>query len=219
MRVAVLGTGPVGRSIAGRLVELGHEVTLGSRSEQNEAAVAWAGAAGDRASHGTFAQAAAAAETVFNCTGGGVALDALRAAGAEHLAGKVLADVSNPLDFSQGLPPVLGICNTTSVAERIQQEFPQALVVKTLNTVNHLVMVDPARLPGAHVMFLCGNDAGARDTVRGLLESFGWQRDCILDLGDVTAARGMEMYVPLWLRLMGALESTDFNIAVVRGSG
>jgi predicted dinucleotide-binding enzyme len=219
VRIAVLGTGEVGRAIAGRLVGLGHDVTMGSRSEANEAAVAWAEAAGERAAHGTFAQAAAVADIVFNCTGGGVALDALRSAGAANLAGKVVVDVSNPLDFSHGRPPVLSVCNTTSVAEQIQAEFPEARVVKTLNTVNNRVMVDPGRIPGTHTLFVCGNDAGAKEAVRGLLESFGWPRGSVLDLGDVTAARGMEMYIPLWLRLMGALGGADFNIAVVRAEG
>ena len=215
----MLGTGEVGRAIAGRLAGLGHEVTMGARSAANEAAAAGADAAGEPAAHGTFAQAAAAAEVVFNCTGGGVALHALRAAGAENLAGKVVVDVSNPLDFSQGRPPVLSVCNTTSVAEQLQEAFPAARVVKTLNTVNNRVMVDPARLPGAHNLFICGNDAAAKETVRGLLESFGWPSAAVLDLGDVTAARGLEMYIPLWLRLMGALGGAEFNIAVVRAEG
>jgi predicted dinucleotide-binding enzyme len=219
VRIGVLGTGEVGRAIGGRLVGLGHDVTMGSRSESNEDAAAWSAAEGARAAHGTFAQAAARAELVFNCTGGGVALEVLRAAGADTLAGKVVVDLSNPLDFSQGRPPVLSVCNTTSVAEQLQAEFPGARVVKTLNTVNNRVMVDPGRIPGAHTIFVCGNDTAAKETVRGLLESFGWPRESLLDLGDVTAARGMEMYIPLWLRLMGALGGAEFNIAVVRAGG
>jgi 8-hydroxy-5-deazaflavin:NADPH oxidoreductase len=218
MRIAVLGTGEVGRAIAGKLVEAGHEVTMGSRSAANESAMAWAAGAGARARHGTFADAAAAAELVFNCTGGGVALEALRAAGADNLDGKIVVDVSNPLDFSQGRPPILSVCNTTSVAEQIQQEFPLARVVKTLNTVNNRVMVEPRLLGGAHNLFICGDDGEAKDVVRVLLESFGWPRAAVLDLGDVTAARGMEMYIPLWLRLMGAVGGADFNIAIVRAA-
>jgi 8-hydroxy-5-deazaflavin:NADPH oxidoreductase len=219
VRIAVLGTGEVGRAVAGALVGRGHEVRMGSRTGANEAAAAWAADAGERAGHGTFADAAGWAELVVNCTGGGVALAALRAAGAENLAGKVVVDVSNPLDFSHGRPPILSVCNTTSVAEQLQEAFPQARVVKTLNTVNNRIMVDPARLPGRHTLFVCGNDPEAKAAARGLLEGFGWPPEDVLDLGDLTAARGMEMYIPLWLRLMGALGGADFNIAVVRAEG
>jgi 8-hydroxy-5-deazaflavin:NADPH oxidoreductase len=212
----VLGTGVVGRAIATKLVEIGHDVTMGSRTAGNEKAVEWAQAAGARAAEGTFAQAAEAGEVVFNCTSGAVSLDVLRAAGAGNLAGKVLVDVSNPLDFSRGRPPTLSVCNTDSVAESIQREFPDARVVKALNTVNNQVMVDPGHLGGAHNLFMCGDDAAAKAQVLDLIEGFGWPRDAVIDLGDITAARGMEMYVPLWLRLVGAVGSADFNIAVVR---
>ncbi len=218
MRIAVLGTGIVGRTIATKLVELGHEVTMGSRTANNDNAREWAAAAGAGAAQGTFSDAAAGAELVFNCTGGAVAVEALRAAGAANLAGKVVVDVSNPLDFSHGMPPTLTVCNTDSVGEQLQREFPDARVVKTLNTVNQAVMTDPASVPGSHTLFISGNDAAAKETVKGILGDFGWPPDAILDLGDITAARGQEMYLPLWLRLMGTLERPDFNIAVVRGS-
>jgi predicted dinucleotide-binding enzyme len=216
VRIGVLGTGVVGSAIASKLAGLGHDVTMGSRTAANERASVWAAEAGPRAAHGTFAQAAERAELVFNCTGGEVSLDVLRAAGAANLAGKVLVDVSNPLDFSQGRPPTLSVCNTTSVGEQIQQGFPDARVVKALNTVNHLVMVDPGRLGGRHNVFVCGEDPAAKAAVLDLLESFGWPRDAVIDLGGITAARGPEMYLPLWLRLMGALDGAEFNIAVVR---
>jgi predicted dinucleotide-binding enzyme len=156
-----------------------------------------------------------ARELVFNCTGGAVAVDALRAAGAENLAGKVVVDVSNPLDFSQGMPPRLTVCNTDSVGEQLQREFPDARIVKTLNSVNQAVMTDPASVPGSHTLFISGNDAEAKKTVEGILGAFGWPQYAILDLGDITGARGQEMYLPLWLRLMGTLGRPDFNIAVV----
>jgi hypothetical protein len=216
VRIAVLGTGAVGSAIAGKLVALGHEVTMGSRTADNERASAWAAAAGPGAAHATFAGAAEVAELVFNCTSGGVSVDVLRAAGAANLAGKIVVDVSNSLDFSQGRPPTLSVCNTTSVAEQLQAAFPDARVVKTLNTVNNQVMIDPGRLRGPHNLFICGNDAAAKGEVLDLLESFGWPRDAVLDLGDISAARGPEMYLPLWLRLMGPLGGADFNIAVVR---
>lgn len=214
MRVAVLGTGSVGRRIAGKLIELGHEVTMGSRSADGEALREWVDGTGEGAAGGTFAEAAASAELVFNCTSGQASLEALTAAGAESLAGKVLVDVSNPLDFSAGMPPTLSICNDGSLGERIQAAFPEAKVVKSLNTVNHQVMTEPGRLPGTHNIFVCGDDEDAKQTVTELLVEFGWPRESIVDLGGIEAARGTEMYLPLWLRLMGALGTADFNIQV-----
>jgi 8-hydroxy-5-deazaflavin:NADPH oxidoreductase len=214
VRIAVLGTGTVGKTIGSKLVELGHEVTMGSRSPDAQALLEWAGKAGERGSGGTFADAAAAGELVFNCTPGGASLDALATAEAENLAGKTLIDVANPLDFSRGMPPTLSVCNEDSLGERIQAAFPQARVVKALNTVNAAVMVTPDRVPGDHNLFVCGNDEGAKSEATALLESFGWPRDSVIDLGDITAARGPEMYLPLWLRLMGSLGTAEFNIAV-----
>jgi 8-hydroxy-5-deazaflavin:NADPH oxidoreductase len=216
MNIAVLGTGMVGLAIATKLADLGHEVTVGSRSADNEDAAKWAGEAGEGASIGTFADAAADAELVFNCTSGAHSLEALESAGAENLHGKVLVDVANPLDFSRGMPPTLSVCNDDSLGERIQAAFPGATVVKTLNTVNAAVMTDPVSLSEPTNVFVCGNDEAARDQVRGLLEDFGWEADAILDLGDISAARGAEMYLPLWLRMMGSLGTAAFNIKVVR---
>jgi predicted dinucleotide-binding enzyme len=214
VKIGVLGTGTVGRTIASKLVELEHEVTMGSRSPDGEALLEWVGEAGERASGGSFADAAAAAELVFNCTAGAASLEALAAAGAENLDGKTLIDVANPLDFSQGMPPTLSVCNDDSLGEQIQAAFPQARVVKALNTVNAAIMTAPGKVPGDHSLFVCGNDAGAKSEATALLESFGWPRDSLIDLGDISSARGTEMYLPLWLRLMGALGSAEFNIAV-----
>ena len=169
MRIGVLGTGVVGQTLAGKLVELGHEVRMGSRQAGNEKAVDWARSAGDRASEGTFADAAASGELVINATTGGASLEALEAAGAENLAGKVLVDVANPLDFSEGMPPTLCVCNDDSLGERIQAAFPEARVVKALNTVNAAVMVAPDSLSESTNLFVCGNDAGAKAQVIELL--------------------------------------------------
>jgi hypothetical protein len=186
---------------------------MGARSAGNEKAVAWARASGG--SEGTFADAAAFGEVVFNCTSGEHSLAALRQAGAEHLAGKILVDVANPLDFSKGFPPSLLVCNTDSLAEQIQRAFPQARVVKSLNTMNCRLMVEPARLPGDHEVFVAGNDAEARAQVAEWLRAwFGWKAP--IDLGDLTAARALEMWLPLWLRLMGTLKTPDFNLRLVR---
>jgi predicted dinucleotide-binding enzyme len=216
MRIGVLGTGAVGRRIATKLVELGHEVTMGSRSSDSEALTEWVREIGGGAHGGTFADAASASELVFNCTSGTASLEALAAAGAGSLAGKVLVDVANPLDFSQGMPPTLTVCNDDSLGERIQAAFHEARVVKALNTMNNQVMTEPGRLPGAHNVFVCGEDAGAKAAVGELLQEFGWAPEQIVDLGGISAARGTEMYLPLWLSLMGVLGTGDFNIQVVK---
>ena len=216
MRIGVLGTGMVGKTIATKLVALGHEVMMGSRTAGNETAAEWVTSAGSGASQGTFADAAAFGELVFNCTAGTGSLEALELAGAENLAGKTLVDVANPLDFSQGMPPRLFICNTDSLAEQIQRAFPDARVVKALNTVNHEVMVDPEKVPGEHDVFVCGNDETAKAEVFELLRSFGWAVENIVDLGDISAARGTEAYLLLWLRLRGAFQTGHLNIKVLR---
>jgi predicted dinucleotide-binding enzyme len=216
MKFAVLGTGVVGQTIGTKLIELGHEVVMGSRQAGNDAAVTWSEGAGETAGEGSFGDVVRYGEIVFNCTAGGSSLDALAAAGEASLTGKVLIDVANPLDFSAGMPPTLSICNDDSLGERIQAAFPEARVVKTLNTVNSAVMVEPGRVGGDHVVFVCGENGDAKGEVEELLESFGWPAERIVDLGGIAAARGTEMYLPLWLALYGKLGSGDFNIAVER---
>ena len=215
MRYGVLGTGQVGRALAGRLVEVGHEVRMGSRSSDNEAAAAWVAEAGAGASQGTFADAAEFGQTVMNCTNGPVALDALAAAGAENLAGKVLIDVANPLTFETGRL-TLTVCNTDSLGEQIQRAFPEARVVKTLNTMTNQLMIHPERVPGAHSVFVSGDDAEAKQFVTGMLESFGWPAQSVVDLGGIETARGVEMYLVLWISMMQAGGTPDFNVNVVR---
>jgi predicted dinucleotide-binding enzyme len=215
MRIGILGTGTAGQTIATRLVQLGHDVKLGSRSATNEKAATWVTGAGEHATQGTFADAGVFGEIVFNCTPGTVALAALNEAGAENLKGKIVVDVSNPLDFSHGFPPTLSVCNTDSVGEQIQRAFPDVKVVKALNTMTAPLMVNPAALPGDHEVFLCGNDADAKTRVTELLRSFGWHG--VLDLGDITAARGMEMILPIWLRLVAILKTPKFNFHIARG--
>ena len=216
MKIAIFGTGMVGNAIATKLVKLGHEVKMGSRTAGNAKAVEWAKANGAKASQGTFAEAAAFGELAFNCTLGAGALEAVQA-GKKELAGKILIDVSNPLDFSRGMPPTLSVCNDDSVGEQIQREFPDALVVKAFNTMPNELMVNPGALPVDHTLLMAGNDEGAKERVAALAESFGWSRDRILDLGDITAARGMEMFLPLWIRLMGATGGRLVTVNVVSG--
>ena len=215
MKIGVLGTGVVGTTIGTKLVQLGHEVMMGSRTKNNGKAVAWVKASGPKSSHGTFADAAQFGETLLNCTSGIASLDALKLAGAANLNGKVLLDIANPLDFSRGMPPTLSVCNTDSLAEQIQRALPDVKVVKTLNTMSCNVMVNPSQLPGEHDVFVSGNDRAAKAKVTEILKGwFGWKS--VIDLGDITAARGTEQILALWVRLMGTLGTANFNFKIVR---
>jgi hypothetical protein len=226
MKIAVLGTGIVGQSVAARLYQLGHQVTVGTRDVEattahtepdrygNPPFPVWA-RAHPQVRLATFADAAAEAELVVNATAGDASLAVLQAAGRENLAGKVLLDIANPLDNSQGFPPTLFVKDTDSLGEQIQAAFPDAKVVKALNTMNSALMVEPGLLAGGdHSVFVAGNDAGAKKTVTDLLESFG-HRD-VIDLGDISTARGAEMLLPIWIRLFGALGTPMFQFKIVR---
>ena len=225
MKIAVLGTGMVGQAIAARLSGQGHDVTIGTRDPQatlartgpdgmgNPPFSAWAE---DHAqvNLATLSEAAAGAELVVNATNGSGAMPALEQAGAENLAGKVLVDISNPLDFSKGFPPTLFVKDSDSLGEQIQRAFPETRVVKTLNTLNANLMVNPKELGAESSVFVSGNDEAAKATVTELLHSFG--HTDVIDLGDITTARGTEMLLPVWLRLMGALGTAAFNFKIVR---
>lgn len=213
MKIGVLGTGIVGRTLGTKLVANGHQVMLGARSDKNEQAMNWMKATGKGASHGTFASAAVFGELLFNCTSGLASLEALQAAGKQNLAGKILIDVANPLDFSKGMPPTLTICNTDSLGEQIQRYFPDTKVVKALNTVNCGVMVQPALVPGDHDLLVCGNDGAAKQTVIDFIaKEFGWKKANVRDVGGIGMARGTEMYLALWIRLYGLFGHPHFNL-------
>jgi hypothetical protein len=217
MKFGVLGTGMVGKAIGSKLVQLGHEVKMGGRETVNEKGQEWAREAGAKASYGTFAEAAAFGDIVVNATAGMVSLAALNAAGAQNLKSKVLIDIANPLDFSNGMPPTLSVVNTDSLGEQIQRAFPEAKVVKTLNTLNCAVMVDPNAVAGGdHNIFISGNDGQAKETVLGVLQQFGWKKDSVIDLGDITTARGTEQLLPIWIRLWGTLGNPNFNFKIAR---
>jgi predicted dinucleotide-binding enzyme len=220
MNIAVLGTGMVGNALGTKLVQKGHEVTMGSRNANNESAQKWAAAAGESAHTATFRDAAAFGEIVISCTGGMHSMEALEMVGAEPLRNKILIDVSNPLQQNKDGAMVLGFCNTDSLGEQIQKAFPSTRVVKALNTVNCDIMVDPSGVPGDHNLFMCGNDAGAKKEVaKNLNEWFGWKIDNIIDVGDITAARGTEMMMALWMRLFqGVIGHPHFNWHIVRGA-
>ena len=213
MRIGVLGTGPVGQALATRLVEAGHEVTMGSRDPDNPKARDWAARAGERAAAGDFAAAAAGAEVVVNATAGGGSLAALAAAG--DLAGKVVADVANALDATGGMPPVLSVPQGDSLAEQIQRAHPDARVVKTLNTMNGDVMAHPELVAGEHDVFVAGDDAAAKDTVTALLGDLGWPAASVVDLGGLSAARGLEFYVLFWVAVRMATGHNHFNVKIV----
>jgi predicted dinucleotide-binding enzyme len=203
VRIGILGTGIVGQTLAAKLRQLGHDVVIGSRTEGEDKR--------------PFAEAAAHGELLINATGGGNSLAALEAAGAENLDGKVLIDVSNPLDFSQGMPPTLSVCNDDSIGEQIQRTYPNVKVVKALNTVTAALMVEPSLIAGEHSLLIAGNDGGAKSEVTDLLESFGWPRDAIVDLGDIAGARAQEMYLPLWLRLYMSQGTPLVSVHIVKG--
>ena len=226
MRFGILGTGVVGKTIAVRLDGLGHDVIVGTRNPEetlsrtdpdqygNPPFGAW------QEEHpevrlGTFAEAAAHGDMVVNATAGAVSLEALEQAGEDNLNGKILIDIANPLDFSKGMPPTLLVSNTDSLGEQIQRRFPEAKVVKTLHTMNAYLMVDPAQLAATdHTVFVSGDDAEAKARVSELLRSFGWSD--IIDLGDITTARGTEMVLPIWVRLFGVLQKPIYNFKIVR---
>lgn len=214
MQIGILGSGVTAQTIGSRLIQLGHEVMLGSRDEANPNSVAWAkDQGGQHALYGTFMNAASFGEIVFNCTLGSASLDALQSAGAENLKGKILIDTSNPIERRTDVW-TLTVCNTDSLGEQIQRAFPETRVVKTLNTVNANVIADPSKLLEMTDVFVSGNDIEAKATVvRILRDWFGWRK--IIDLGDITTARGVEMYVLLWHNLRNAISSQRFNIKVV----
>ncbi|MCL4530082.1 MAG: NAD(P)-binding domain-containing protein [Chloroflexi bacterium] len=214
MEIGILGTGMVGRTIGSKLIQLGHDVFMGARDADNPRAIAWAKEEGQRALYGTFKNAAAFGEIVFNCTLGIASLDALRQAGAGNLKNKILIDTSNPIDYSRD-DLILSVCNGDSLGEQIQRAFPETLVVKTLNTMNCNLMVEPAKLPERTDVFVSGNDIEAKTVVIGILRDwFGWRS--VIDLGDITTSRGVEMLLALWLDLRRVLPSDRFNIKVVK---
>lgn len=215
MKIAVLGSGMVGKTIGSKLVHLGHEVRMGSRDADNPKAVMWAKEeANQHATFGTFENAAGFGEVVFNCTLGSASLDALYLAGAANLHGKILIDTSNPLDYSDEKHWKLITSNTDSLGEQIQRAFPETFVVKTLNTMYCNVMVDPDKLVERTHVFVSGNSADAKATVTGFLRDwFHWKH--VIDLGDITTSRSVEMYALLWRSLRLATGSHRFNIKVV----
>jgi 8-hydroxy-5-deazaflavin:NADPH oxidoreductase len=227
MNIAIFGTGVVGQTLAKALSAKGDSVTIGTRDpaasktrqEKGYHGESFSGfhAANPRVSVATFADAAKSADIILNCTNGGGTLAALELAGASNLGDKLLLDISNPLDFSKGMPPTLSISNHDSLGEQVQRAYPNLQVVKTLNTMSCDVMIDPSKLKGDHVVFVGGNASAAKDRTKSFLtEKFGWKSGNIIDLGDISTSRGTEQYLPLWIRLFGVLQTGSFNINIVR---
>ena len=209
MQIAIVGSGVVARFFGQAFAAASHQVTLGTRDpEQTRAREEWAGVDLPLATYADLQ-----GEIFLNATSGDGSLAALQAVGPA-LHGKVVIDASNPLDHSRGFPPSLFVSNTDSLAEQLQQALPEVRLVKMFNTMAHEVMVDPAGLGQESTIFLAGNDPAARQAAADLARELGWID--VLDLGDLTAARGLEMYIPLWLRIYGAVGQPLFNIKVVR---
>jgi 8-hydroxy-5-deazaflavin:NADPH oxidoreductase len=230
MKFSILGTGSVGQSIASKLAELGHEVMIGTRNVKEKLASSdkdsygnppfkdWL-SANNKVKLGTFAESAQFGEIIINATHGGSSLDVLKQAGSKNLAGKILIDIANPLDFSKGMPPSLlpGLNNTNSLGEEIQKTFPETKVVKTLNTMWCGLMVNPKMIgEGDHINYLSGNDPDAKKEVKRILNQIGWKYECLLDLGDITGARATESILPIWLRVWGVTQIGAFNFRLVK---
>ncbi len=213
MKISILGSGMVGQALARKLLQLGHDVMIGTRNPEKLADFA---AQNPTLKTGPVNESAAFGELVFNAAKGDASLEVLKAAGAGNLSGKILVDIANPLDFSNGMPPSLFVGNTDSLAEQIQRAFPETKVIKAFNTMTASLMVEPQALAdGDHTLFLCGNDAEAKKHLEGLLsEWFGW-RD-ILDVGDISAARATEALLPLWIRLYMKFGTGKIQFKIVR---
>ena len=219
MNIGVLGTGVVGETIATALTKKGFNVRLGSRTADNEKAAAWVKGANNHATQGTFDDAAAFGELVFFCLNGKYALEAAQMIGPDSVQQKIVIDLTNPLDFSPGMPPrILDEFSRTSLGERLQEVLPGAFVVKTLNTVNCNLMVDAKQVNrGDHHLFVCGNNKDAKNKVMHfLVDTFHWKAENLLDLGGIEKARVTEAYVPLWVSLMQAVGTPMFNLKLVK---
>ena len=228
MKIGILGTGVVSQTIAEKLVQLGHGVMIGTRDKQVTLAKTGKDNFGrppfsewlknnSKVQFGTYTEAASFGELLVNATNGFGTMPALEAAGKRNLVNKVMIDISNPLDFSKGMPPTLFISNTDSLGEQIQRAYPELKVVKALNTMNAYIMVNPSLLPDDHNVFLNGNDVNAKNEVKMLLISFGWKEKNIIDMGDISTARGTEQILPIWVRLWGTLQTPMFNFKIVVG--
>jgi 8-hydroxy-5-deazaflavin:NADPH oxidoreductase len=224
MKIGIIGGGGVAQTFGAGLIALGHDVVLGIRNvtadelakdrAQAVPLADWQAKTGAKVM--TMAQAAAHGDLIVNATAGQASLAALALAGAANLKGKVLIDIANALDFSQGMPPFIHAAYTgaTSLAEQIQAAYPETHVVKAFNTVSAAAMVNAAFVPGDHDLLIAGNDAGAKQSVTDIAKAFGWTH--IVDLGDIVGARATESLLPLWVRMWMMGSDPRVNIHLVR---
>lgn len=220
MKVGVLGTGVVGESIASSLVATDNYVMMGSRTANNDKSTAWAKKAGNYASTGTFTDAAVFSDIIFICLSGEYVLDVAKHLGDDITRNKIIVDVTNPLDFTKGMPPRIleNLGNSNSMGEEIQRLLPHAYVVKTLNTVNYKLMVDALLVnDGDHNLFVCGNNLDAKNKVMHLLvDNFHWKSDYVIDLGGIEMSRCVEAIVPFWVAVYQKLGTPLFNFKIVQ---
>ena len=229
MKVVILGTGIVGQTLAEKLIALDHEVIMGTRNvaatlnrkvsnnSRGPSFGEWH-SKNEKVNLMAFKNAVGEGELLINALNGAAVIPVIQSCNRSDFDNKILMDIANPLDFSHGFPPSLlpGLHNTNSLGEEIQKALPNAKVVKTLNTMWCGVMVNPAMINnGAHQNYICGNDKEAKEKVTGLLASFGWNKDYILDLGDITNARGTESTLLIWTRIYGSKGSGAFNMKIV----
>jgi 8-hydroxy-5-deazaflavin:NADPH oxidoreductase len=218
MKIGILGTGTVGEALATALVNKGHNVMMGSRMASNEKIQDWIKRTGKGALAGTFQDAAGFGDLLFICLNGEFAADVVRELDPERVAGKIVIDITNPLDFTQGNPPrILEEYTNISLGETIQQLLPTTFVVKTLNTVNYRLMIDAREVnDGHHDLFLCGNDPTAKNQVKHfLVDNFHWRPESLIDLGDIKSARTMEAIVPFWVLVYRSIGTPLFNFKIV----
>lgn len=226
MKIAVLGTGMVGKTLAGKLGEIGHDVRLGTRDPgetlgrpvpQEPDAItyqAWLQRT-DRVELLTLAEAVAGAQLIFSSLKGSEVVSALSTL-RDAIGSTPLVDTTNPLSFPDGGAPVLTVSNTDSLGEQIQRALPAAPVVKALNTLSYELMVAPGLVGnGNHVLPICGNSAAAKTAVTQVLQQVGWPESAILDLGDISNARGMEAWMLYWFRIMAKLGTARFGMQIV----
>jgi hypothetical protein len=196
MKVGVLGAGEVGRALGAGFASHGHQVMIGTRDPKQEKVRAWVTARGPAVSAGTFAETAAFGELLVLATSWEGTGSALGMAGHANFRGKVVIDVTNPLDFSGGVPPRLAVAGNDSGGETVQRWLPDALVVKAFNIVGNPHMVHPDFPGGPPDMFICGNDEAAKRAVTDVLKSFGWG---VIDLGGIASSRHLEAMAMVWI--------------------
>jgi hypothetical protein len=197
MRFGILGSGPVGQALGAGFSTLGHEVKMGTREPGSDKVQTWVVKTGGRTSAGTFGEAATFAEIAVLATSWDGTESAIKLSGPDNLAGKVVIDTTNPLDFSHGVPPRLALGYTDSAGERVQRWLPKARVVKAFNIVGNAFMVKPDFPGGPPDMFICGNDADAKAKVTELCTAFGWPG--AIDMGGIEGARYLEPLAMVWI--------------------